>query len=167
MIDLYRTVCDCCNGVCMWAIVVAHVRSAVNIIVSYHFGAGKVGAVTAWTIPVMIGIMIVHILGAYKYPPAARAVVVKSAAGTKGSPTAVAAAVTPAYPCRRPFVAGYPDPTIVGIIGPTAVVVGCPAPRFVGDPSVAIVGHHPVAITGVGAEVAISIGHPYVAVLWI
>ena len=48
--------------------------------------------------------------------------------GRQRRPAAIAAAVAPAHPRRRPGVTGHPDPAFAVDVDPAAIVIGGPAP---------------------------------------
>ena len=117
--------------------------------------------------PVVKTIVLIHILWFHKYPPAFRAVECNAYANsrTQWRPSAVAAAITPAHPCRGPLITWNPNPAIVWIVGPPAIVVAGPSPWIVRYPCVTIFSHCPMPACAIWPEITFFIRHPYVTVL--
>ena len=167
LVHLYRFVGIPFDHICTRAVIVAHTGVVIYIVVIDDGGLVYIAAVIFGASPVVHTVRLVHILRAYKYPPAVGAVIAHAylCAGAHWRPSALVAAVAPVYPCGRPFVSRYPYPTVIGVISPAAIVVTGPSPRIFRYPGIAIVGHGPVAAAAIGAKIAALIRHPYIAIL--
>ncbi|MCD6011559.1 MAG: hypothetical protein K0Q79_1421 [Flavipsychrobacter sp.] len=167
IIYLHRLAGDAFHLLTARAVVISYTCAVVYIVVIDHSGLADVRPVIRWPPPVVEAIPAVHISRLHKYPPAFRAVIAHGNTNTwtQWSPAAIAVAITPAYPCRRPFIAGYPYPAIVGVVGPAAIVINRPAPRVIRHPRITVVGHGPVTAAAIRAEVALFVRHPYIAII--
>jgi hypothetical protein len=111
------------------------------------------------------------ILMRYKAPVMRRRVVAASERdvhadiGSKGRPTIIIGTIPPAYPGRRPFLAGDPHPSITILEEPAAIVEGGPSPWIIGSPGPAFISIYPMAIGGIRFEIRASVRQPDVPVL--
>jgi hypothetical protein len=167
MIHLHWLVCHLLYGFRSRAVVVAHMRAVVYIIVVDDGGLMVVCLVVRRSSPIANAIGTIHIFGTHKYPPADGDIHrhAKAHAWSQWRPAAVAAAKPPCNPGGSPLITGDPYPAIVGIVHPAAIVVARPAPWVIRHPGVAVIRHHPVTAAAVGPEIATLVGHPNVAVL--
>src|SRR5579863_4598638 len=74
------------------------------------------------------------------------------AVGRQGGPAAIAVAIPPAYPGRRPRIARDPAPSRAIQVDPAPVMISRPAPRFVGNPNPAVLRVNPMPV-GVGRPI--------------
>ena len=84
--------------------------------------------------------------------------------GAYRSPSVVATAASPGYPCGGPLVPGDPCPPVVIVPIPPSVVERSPSPRVVRYPHISMIGHHPVTVGGVRMKVPPHTRYPYTAV---
>jgi hypothetical protein len=87
--------------------------------------------------------------------------------GSNWHPAIIPWCVPPAYPCRCPFVARNPEPSIIWIIIPSSIMERTPSPVVIGNPGPAVVGPCPITVAAVRGETRSCIRHPDIAVLWI
>ncbi len=166
-IYLYPLVSIALNDISPWAKVITDMRPVINEIIIDKRSVVYIFAIIRRSSPVMDGLVFIHILRGDKYPPAFRAIISNSDAytRTKWRPSAIATAITPAYPCRSPFITWYPNPAIIRVISPAAVVVASPAPWIIGYPGISVIGHYPMSARTIGPEITFFIRYPNVAIL--
>lgn len=111
--------------------------------------------------------IVIHIPVGQEHPVRHRKVDVDAyaASRTHRSPSVISAPASPRHPCRSPFVAGNPGPSVIIIVIPASVMERSPPPRIVGDPGVSVVGHRPVPVRGVRMKIASCARNPNVSVI--